>query len=56
MAAGRVVGPLLGGAMYAISPGVLGLVGGGIMLVAGALMIWVEWRIRPDVLGDLIRS
>ncbi len=54
MAAGRVVGPLLGGAMFAISPGVLGLVGGGVMLVAGAIMVWVEWRIRPDVLTSLV--
>jgi DHA1 family inner membrane transport protein len=54
MAAGRVVGPLLGGAMYAISPGVLGLVGGGIMLVAGLLMVYVEWRIHPYVLTELV--
>lgn len=56
MAAGRVLGPLLGGAMIAISPTVLGLVGGGIMLVAGAMMIYVEWRIRPYVLTDLVKS
>lgn len=56
MAAGRVVGPLIGGAMYAISPGVLGLVGGGIMLAAGFLMVYVEWRIHPNVLGDLVKS
>jgi DHA1 family inner membrane transport protein len=55
MAAGRVIGPLLGGAMYAISPSALGLVGGGIMLVAGVLMIYVEWRIRPDVLAEMVR-
>ncbi len=56
MAAGRVVGPLIGGAMYAISPTVLGLVGGGIMLTASFLMIYVEWRIRPHVLSHLVRS
>ena len=56
MAIGRVLGPLLGGAMFAISPGVLGLVGGGIMFFAGMLMIYVEWRIRPNVLGELVRS
>lgn len=56
MAVGRVVGPLIGGAMYAISPTALGFVGGGIMLAAGTLMVYVEWRIRPEVLGQLVRS
>lgn len=56
MAVGRVIGPLIGGAMFAISPGALGLVGGGIMLLAGFLMIYVEWRIHPDVLADLVTS
>ena len=51
-----IVGPLIGGAMYAISPTVLGLVGGGIMLTASFLMIYVEWRIRPQVLSHLVRS
>ena len=55
-AAGRVIGPLIGGAMYAISPAALGLVGGGIMLSAGLLMVYVEWRIRPAVLSDLVHS
>lgn len=54
MAAGRVVGPLIGGAMWAISPVALGVVGGGIMLTAGLLMVYVEWRIRPNVLADLV--
>lgn len=54
MAVGRIFGPLIGGAMYAISPTVLGLVGGGIMLTAGMLMVYVEWRIRPEVLGQLV--
>ena len=56
MAAGRVIGPLIGGAMYAISPGALGLAGGGIMVAAGLLMVYVEWRIRPAVLSDLVHS
>jgi len=54
MAVGRMLGPLLGGAMIAISPSVLGLTGGGIMMLAGALMIYVEWRIRPNVLAELV--
>jgi len=56
MAAGRVIGPLIGGAMYAISPAALGLVGGGIMASAGLLMVYVEWRVRPEVLSGLVRS
>ncbi len=56
MAVGRVVGPLLGGAMIAISPATLGLVGGGIMAIAGLAMLYVEWRIHPDVLGELVTS
>ena len=56
MAVGRVIGPLIGGAMFAISPTVLGFVGGGIMFAAGALMVYVEWRIRPQVLSQLVRS
>ncbi|HEY5665015.1 MAG TPA: MFS transporter [Ilumatobacter sp.] len=54
MAAGRVVGPLLGGALYAWSPVALGVVGGGVMMLSGAAMVYVEWRIRPGVLGDLV--
>jgi DHA1 family inner membrane transport protein len=56
MAAGRVVGPLIGGSMYAISAEALGLVGGGIMISAGLLMVYVEWRIEPEVLTDLVSS
>lgn len=56
MAAGRVVGPLIGGAMWAISPTALGIVGGGITVAAGVLMLYVEWRIHPDVLGGLVRQ
>ena len=55
MAAGRVIGPLLGGALYAWSATALGVVGGGIMILAGLAMVYVEWRIPPDVLGDLVR-
>jgi DHA1 family inner membrane transport protein len=54
MAAGRVIGPLVGGALYAGSAPVLGIVGGGIMVLSGAGMVYVEWRIRPEVLGDLV--
>ena len=50
MAAGRVAGPLLGGAVYATSIPMLGVVGGGIILVAATAMLYVEWRIHPDVL------
>ena len=54
MAAGRVVGPLMGGALYAWSVTALGIVGGGLMAFAGLAMVYVEWRIRPEVLGDLV--
>lgn len=56
MAAGRVIGPLVGGALYAISPAALGLGAGGVMLAAGLALLYVEWRIRPDVLGNLGRA
>jgi hypothetical protein len=45
---------LLGGALYAWSAPALGLVGGGLMALAGLAMVYVEWRIRPQVLGDLV--
>lgn len=54
MAAGRMIGPLAGGALYAVSPIALGAFGGGVMLLAGLGMVYVEWRIRPEVLGDLV--
>lgn len=54
MAAGRVIGPLIGGAAFAISPAALGIAGGGIMVIGSVLMVYVEWRIRPDVLGQLV--
>ena len=53
MAAGRVGGPLVGGAALAISPAVLGIIGGGIVAIAAAAMLYVEWRIHPEVLGTL---
>jgi predicted MFS family arabinose efflux permease len=56
MAGGRMLGPLIGGAAYAVSPEAMGLVGGGIMLVASLLMVYVEWRIHPDVLLDLVTT
>ena len=54
MAGGRVIGPLMGGALYAWSAPALGIVGGGLMAVSGLVMVYVEWRIRPEVLGDLV--
>lgn len=54
MAAGRVIGPLMGGALYAWSVPALGIIGGGLMALSGLMMVYVEWRIRPDVLGDLV--
>ena len=32
------------------------VIGGGIMLLAGAAMLYVEWRIHPEALGDLVHS
>jgi predicted MFS family arabinose efflux permease len=54
MAAGRVIGPLVGGAVYAASIPALGVVGGGILAVAAFALLYVEWRIHPEVLEDLI--
>ncbi|TVR21001.1 MAG: MFS transporter [Ilumatobacter sp.] len=57
MAFGRVLGPALGGLLYVNAPLVaLGLVGGGIVVVAGALMLWVEHRIDPIPSVQQIRS
>jgi predicted MFS family arabinose efflux permease len=56
MAAGRMIGPLMGGALFAWSLPALGLVGGGLMVAAGLTMVYVEWRIHPEVLGDLVRT
>jgi DHA1 family inner membrane transport protein len=54
MAAGRVIGPLVGGGLYEISPAALGAGAGGIMITAAALLIYVEWRIRPEVIANLV--
>jgi DHA1 family inner membrane transport protein len=56
MAAGRMIGPLMGGALFAWSLPALGLVGGGLMIAAGLTMVYVEWRIHLEVLGDLVRT
>lgn len=53
MALGRVIGPLVGGVLYEISPSALGIGGGGVIIAAALLLVWVEWRIRPSVLADL---
>ena len=53
LAAGRVVGPLIGGAVYAVSIPALGVVGGAIVGIAALAMLYVEWRIHPEVLDDL---
>ncbi|MEO6571785.1 MAG: MFS transporter [Ilumatobacteraceae bacterium] len=47
MAGGRVIGPLVGGALYTASPVALGVVGGGCMLLAGIALVYVEWRVHP---------
>ena len=44
----------MGGVAYAVSPGTMGLVGGGVMAAAGLAMVYVEWRIHPEVLTDLV--
>ncbi len=56
MAAGRMLGPLLGGAMFAWSVPALGLTAGGLMISAGLTMVYIEWRIHPWVFGGLVRS
>lgn len=53
MAAGRVLGPVLGGAMYATSAEALGIVAGAIMLVSSVVLVYVEWRLHPEVLTEL---
>lgn len=42
MAGGRVIGPLVGGAMFAISPQLLGLVGAAIMAVSAVTFVVLE--------------
>ena len=54
MAVGRVIGPLVGGALYEISPSALGAGAGAIMITAAALLVYVEWRIRPHVIANLV--
>ena len=39
MAGGRVIGPLIGGTMFAVSPQLLGLVGAAIMIMAAVTFI-----------------
>lgn len=53
MAAGRVVGPLVGGVLYEIGPEALGFGAGALMLTGAAIMLYAEWRIHPNVLLDL---
>lgn len=53
MAAGRVFGPLIGGALYEIGPGVLGVGAGSVMLTGATILGYAEWRIHPNVLIDL---
>lgn len=53
MASGRVIGPLVGGALYEIGPEVLGIGAGALMLSGGAILMYAEWRIHPNVLVDL---
>jgi DHA1 family inner membrane transport protein len=56
MAVGRVVGPLVGGLLYEISPSVLGAGAGGVILAAALLLMYVEWRIRPQAISRLVRA
>ncbi len=56
MAAGRVIGPLVGGAAYAASPALLGVVGGGVMTASAIAMLYIEWRIHPVSLTVLARG
>ena len=53
MAAGRVVGPLVGGVLYEIGPAVLGFGAGALMLTGAVIMLYAEWRIHPNVLLEL---
>ncbi|MGC6477268.1 MAG: hypothetical protein ACON36_03160 [Ilumatobacteraceae bacterium] len=47
MAGGRVVGPLIGGTMFVVSPQLLGLVGAAIMIMAAVTFIVLERRQGP---------
>jgi MFS family permease len=48
MALGRVVGPLVGGALYEVHPTMLGVVGGGIMVVAAVTFAVIDRRTPSD--------
>ena len=54
MALGRVFGPVIGGALYEASPVALGIVAGGVMIAASLFLVYIEWRIRPYVLQQLL--
>ncbi len=56
MAGGRVIGPLIGGVLYEFSPAALGIGAGSVMVAAALLLLYTEWRIRPDVLGAMVRA
>lgn len=54
MALGRVIGPLVGGVLYEWSPAALGFGAGGVMIAGALMLLYVEWRIHPSVLGNLV--
>lgn len=56
MAAGRVVGPLVGGVLYEIGPAMLGIGAGAVMLAGAAVLVYAEWRIHPELLLELRRA
>lgn len=56
MAFGRVVGPIVGGALYETGPAALGLGAGAIMLAGASILVYAEWRIHPNVLHELRRA
>lgn len=56
MALGRVVGPLLGGVLYEADAVALGVVAGGLMIAASVFLVYIEWRIRPYVLQQMITN
>jgi DHA1 family inner membrane transport protein len=56
MALGRVIGPVVGGALYEADPIALGVVAGGAMIAASVFLVYIEWRIRPYVLRQLMAN
>jgi DHA1 family inner membrane transport protein len=56
MAFGRVIGPLVGGALYEISAAALGIGAGSVMVAAAGLLVYVEWRVRPQNLAGFVRA